>query len=295
MNYPAHDTFVDPARDRPELWRLAAGIALLMILYVGLHWALEGALMLVLGDPGYFNFRATTSSGRTPGGVLFALAGFGFMILAMMAVLHQLHDRSLSSLIGPLPQARTQFTRTLVAVALASLAIWVLPPAEYDLPMTRGLPFQQWLVLLPPALVVLLIQTSAEEIVFRGYLQQQLAARFNTPIVWMLVPSALFAMLHYRPDAGENAVWLILWAGIFGLVAADLTARSGTLGPAIALHLASNISAVLLVSGDPGFSGLALWRMDLDLSDPAMLRPMLMVDAMVLLVTWLSVRLALRR
>jgi DNA-directed RNA polymerase subunit RPC12/RpoP len=42
--------------------------------------------------------------------------------------------------------------------------------------------------------VGVLIQTGAEEVLFRGYLQQQLAARFASPIAWMVLPSAIFAL-----------------------------------------------------------------------------------------------------
>ena len=37
-----------------------------------------------------------------------------------------------------------------------------------------------------------------------------------------------------------------IWAGAFGIAAADLTARCGTLGPAIALHFGNNLCAALI-------------------------------------------------
>ena len=158
------------------------------------------------------------------------------------------------------------------------------------------MPFGRWAALLPLSLAALLIQVSAEEILFRGYLQQQLAARFDSPLIWMLVPSVLFAAGHYVPsEAGENALMIALWAAVFGCLMADLTARAGTLGPAIAVHLANNVVAILLISVTDSMNGLALYVSVEATSDPALVRAWLPVDFAMMLVSWLAARLALRR
>jgi membrane protease YdiL (CAAX protease family) len=146
------------------------------------------------------------------------------------------------------------------------------------------------------SLLVVLIQTSAEEIVFRGYIQQGLAARFKSPAVWILGPSALFALGHYLPaEAGENALLITLWAGVFGCMMADLTARAGTLGPAIAVHFFNNVTALLVFASPTSLYGLSLYLMPYEMSDGAALRPWLAVDFAMMLVTWLTARLAIRR
>jgi hypothetical protein len=82
---------------------------------------------------------------------------------------------------------------------------------------------------------------------------------------------------------------------IFGLLMADLTARSGTLGPAIAVHLVNNVSAMLIVSMPDELSGLALYLSPFSMADEAELRAWLPVDFAWMLVSWLAARLALRR
>jgi membrane protease YdiL (CAAX protease family) len=150
--------------------------------------------------------------------------------------------------------------------------------------------------MLPLSLFVVLIQVSAEEIVFRGYVQQQLAARFKSPLIWMVLPSVLFAFGHYLPDtAGENAVMIAVWAGVFGIMMADLTARSGTLGPAVAVHLWNNVSAILIISLPGDLSGLALYLAPFGMEDAAAMRAWLPVDFALMFVSWLAARLALRR
>jgi len=133
-------------------------------------------------------------------------------------------------------------------------------------------------------------------VLFRGYLQQQLAARFSHPLIWMFLPSALFGLAHYGPDTyGANAWLVVIWAGIFGALAADLTARSGTLGPAIALHFATNVSALLLVAPQGEMSGLALFQYSFPAHDEAAIRALLPIDFAAMMVGWLAARLALRR
>ncbi|HBS98322.1 MAG TPA: CPBP family intramembrane metalloprotease, partial [Citreicella sp.] len=107
----------------------------------------------------------------------------------------------------------------------------LLPPWPLSADLQPGLPPVTWLALLPLTLLALLVQTGSEEILFRGYLQSQLAARLPWPAVWLVLPSALFALGHHAPAIyGANAGLVTLWAFVFGLAMADLTARSGTLG-----------------------------------------------------------------
>jgi membrane protease YdiL (CAAX protease family) len=109
-------------------------------------------------------------------------------------------------------------------------------------------------------LVGVLIQTGAEEVLFRGYLQQQLAARFSSPMIWMVLPSALFAALHYQPEVMGDNTWLMMGAVfVFALLAADLTAVTGTIGAAWAMHFVNNALAILVMATDGPLSGLALY------------------------------------
>jgi membrane protease YdiL (CAAX protease family) len=150
-------------------------------------------------------------------------------------------------------------------------------------------------MLLPLALLGVAVQTGAEELVFRGYLQQQLAARFRSPLIWMLVPSLAFGAAHYDPATSGGNLWLIVLAtGAFGLAAADLTARSGSLGAAWGFHFANNVAALLVIAVKGTIPGLALFTTPYDATDPVM-RGLVVIDIVTLAVAWLLVRRALSR
>ena len=113
----------------------------------------------------------------------------------------------------------------------------------------RQLPLAAWAAWLPLALPLLLVQTAAEELAFRGFLMQCLAARFARPLVWFLLPALLFGALHWNPaELGANASLVALSATVIGLVLADVTAKTGNLSAAIGLHFANNVTSLLVVS-----------------------------------------------
>lgn len=295
MIYDAHARFVDPARARAQLWRLLAGLGLIAVILLALTALYQSAVLRLGGPALHRDITRLEGTGSTPTGVLVLLFSFVIMLVATAMVTAQIHKRSPLTLLGPLPQVLRDFGASLALLIAVAVAITLLPPWGYAEPVVAGLPPLIWLLLLPISLTAVLIQTGAEEILFRGYLQQQLAARFNSPLVWMILPAILFGLLHYRPESGANGWLIMLWAAGFSLAAADLTARAGNLGPAIALHFMNNVSALLFLSADGTLSGLALFRLQIDLSDPEALRPYLWIDAMTIIVGWLAARLAIRR
>jgi membrane protease YdiL (CAAX protease family) len=295
MSYAAHEAFVAQARPRTEIWRLILGVVLIVVAILGLTSLYHLALQNLASDALHRDVTRIEGPGRTPAGVLALLFSFVIIMLAVALITAQLHRRNPLTLLGPLPVMLRQFGATSAVLLALAVAVIVLPPWGFPDPVLPGLSPLIWMLMLPVSLIAVLIQTSAEEILFRGYLQQQLAARFRSPVVWMIMPAALFGLLHYRPDAGGNVALIMLWAGGFALVAADLTARAGTLGPAIALHFLWNSVSLLLLSVEGTLSGLALFLLQVDMGDPVALRPYLLIDGTLLFVAWLAARLAIRR
>ncbi|MEW2915853.1 type II CAAX endopeptidase family protein [Ruegeria sp. ANG10] len=290
--YAAHEGLVGDARARPELWRLAAGLGIVLVLYVTLNAVLFAFIgQLLQPDQAQGLLHGTSTSAA-----LILLLSFGFLTLGVAIAARQMQHRSLAAILGPRRLLLQQFWMVLRGLVILGLIMAALPPYGMGETLTQNLALSTWLLLLPVSVIAVLIQTSAEEVLFRGYIQQCLAARFRSPVIWMGVPSVLFAAGHYAPGVtGENALLVAIWACIFGLLAADLTARSGTLGPAIALHFLNNAVALLFISLPETLSGLALYLLPYDMSETGTLRQWLFVDFAVMTVSWLTARLALRR
>lgn len=293
--YKPFEAMVAPARDRSEIWRLLLGMAVCVLVTIGLGRAVIELSRRALPDWMFAYLLEGLDKAQTPAGLLFLLLLIVPLGIGAIAATEVVHRRSLTTLFGPLPRALQQFARVLAGLVVLYAVIALLPPWGMTRDTTPGLNPSTWLTLLPFTIFTLLLQIGSEELAFRGYLQTQLAARFRHPIVWMVVPSALFALGHHLPEVfGPNAWLITAWSFVFGLAAADLTARTGTLGPALALHFANNFMAIALVSVAGEMSGLALRQGPFGPEDVEAVRAWLPVDLAMIGLSWLTARVALR-
>ncbi|SDQ13011.1 CPBP family intramembrane glutamic endopeptidase [Leucobacter chromiiresistens] len=88
-------------------------------------------------------------------------------------------------------------------------------------------------------IIVLLVplQATAEEVVFRGLFMQVLGSWLKSPWFGIVIPSVGFALAHIYD------IWGLLSVGALGLVAGWLTWRTGGLEAAIAIHIVNNLIA----------------------------------------------------
>jgi len=295
MRYAAHAVLTVPARGSCELWRLCLGLFLAVAVMFGLARGILAVARGLMTPDAYLDLVASIEMADTPGGLLALLFLMGAMGLAAIVVAETVHRRAAGSLFGPRRRFWTQFWQVSFFLMLVQIMVAGLPPWPLSMATEPGLPAGQWLVLLPVTFLALFVQTASEEVFFRGYFQSQLAARLSHPLVWLTVPSAVFALGHYAPETyGSNAWAVSVWAFAFGVVTADLTARAGTLAPAIALHLVNNFMALGVMSMAGEMSGLALMKLPFGPENEAALAALLPVDLAMMGVSWLAARLALR-
>ncbi|MFK7745686.1 MAG: lysostaphin resistance A-like protein [Roseobacter sp.] len=294
-DYTPHQALVAPARDKAQVWRLVMGVVLVAGVFLVASQFLHQTLLTLLGPGGYA--ALTGADGRvTQMSVIFLLLSFGLLTLGVAVALRVVHARGFSEIIGDFGLFRRQFIAVVTLLVLLNLVVMILPPWDMGGAIEPNVPARLWFVVLPFALLAIMVQVSAEEFLFRGYLQQQLAARFASPVIWMSIPAILFGIGHYMPnEAGENANLFVIWAVVFGLLMADLTARAGTLAPAIAVHFINNVIALLFISMPDGLAGLSLYVSPFSMTDTQQVRAWLPVDFAMMLVSWLAARLALRR
>ncbi len=291
---PAFAAYVAPARAYPQIWRLVLGILLIGGVYFLWMALIGGALWLVWGVDSLGARITDIGTGSDPWSMIALFATFIGMALGTWAAARLLHGRGWRSLFGRPALVLRGFVTGLAAMALigGGLGLVLL---SFISPLVPATPPAIWLAFLPLALIGVLVQTGAEELVFRGYLMQQLAARFASPWVWMLLPSALFGLAHYAPEQTGDITWTVVAAtGLFGLIGADLTARSGALGLAWGLHFANNCLAILLVSAMGGLDGLALFRLPQDSMNVQTLNLLILADMALMVLVWAACRLWLR-
>jgi len=291
MPSPAFSVYVSPARLYPDIWRILVGMVLIVFIAAGFLSLMLVTLYPLVGPMNYFGFLQKLMFPAEPGPVLFILISFVGLALGPIIAAPACHGRSPSTLFGDRDGFFRCFFLTL-AVLIPLFGVAVTIGWQFTDPLSN-MPLGDWLRLLPFALPLVLVQVSAEELIFRGYLQQQLAARFAARWVWMGLPALLFTALHYDP-ANTSTVWLILGAtGIFALIAADLTERTGNLGAAIGLHFVNNVVALLILATGETITGLALYITPYGASDLNALLPVLGLDCLLLILAWRLLRAVL--
>jgi uncharacterized protein len=113
------------------------------------------------------------------------------------------------------------------------------------------------------ALLLIPIQTTAEELFFRGWLLQWTDNGRRNAYVLALINGVIFALPHLaNPEvAGEDLIRAVSYVAV-GSAWAWVTLRDRSLELAIGAHAANNISGVLLVGYDgSAIPSISLWNM----------------------------------
>jgi len=292
-NRGVFEAFIAPARAYPQLWRLILGILLIAVTMVLLVALQIGVLFWIVGAAAFNDWMGQLVNALSPAGTLLLMLTFAGMALGPMLAARILHKRAFLSVIGPMRLAARDFcvTGLIVAAIMAmSLGVW-----SFSFDAIPNVPPQIWITILPLSVAGILLQTGAEEIAFRGYLAQQLAARFARPWVWMSVTAIAFGALHYQPEVAPLSRWMVvIWATAFGLAAADLTRVSGSIGAAWGFHFANNALAILILSTEGTIPGLALYLTPYSIND-APLASTFAIDLVTTVLAWALCRRAVRR
>ena len=225
------------------------------------------------------------------------LASIAFLLFGTFFVVSRLQGRHPSTLFGPLSPLLQDAFVCGRGLAVFLLIVNVVLPFEVWGQTEAGMEPIAWVLLLPITLGFLLMQVTAEEVVFRGYLLQGLGARYASPIAWMVIPSVLFGLGHiWSAESVAGAAQYVIWTAAFGLACADLTGRTGNLGAAIMLHFMTNLFSVAVISPVGPIGGLALFELPVEYGPDGDVSTMgLALDLFWIWMAWMVCRIALRR
>jgi membrane protease YdiL (CAAX protease family) len=108
---------------------------------------------------------------------------------------------------------------------------------------------EKFLPYLVIALLLIPMQTTAEEVFYRGWIQQRLEKGARS--IWFVstIGGLLFALPHLaNPEVSGNIALPIIGYGSTGFMLTWVTMRDKSMGLAVGAHAANNLSAGLLVS-----------------------------------------------
>jgi membrane protease YdiL (CAAX protease family) len=265
----AFERWIEPALPPRRMWRLAVGLLAGLIVWLAIAYATPWGYYygwIIFGDEGGGDFwqeMLALDIGATHLSVVVILvASTGFWAAAWIAA--KLQRQPFWSLVSPARQINLRWLSVGMLLSVAELALgWalssILPsdalPARFNQP-----DMMMWAAFIVPVVVLTFVQAGGEELFFRGYLMQHIAARFRNPLIWGLVPSMLFGLGHYFSGVTfEHAIYYVISTALFGVTAAVMVWRTGDLSAAIGFHIGTNVIAFLFIGSDDMFVGTPLW------------------------------------
>lgn len=246
---------------RTELWRLVAGLILIFVVTMALALLVGIALEVICTLMGIAPPPDMRDQDE-PVFLVHLLYSFILFAIGCAVALQALHDRPVASLFGWRGTLDLgEMAEGARASAIALLIIAVPTMMLTGLPERTDIALGDWLLWAPLVLAGILIQSGTEEVIFRGYLLQSLAARFRSPWVWAVLSSVLFGAAHFDVSETMPPPWIFIAATtIYGLQMAALVWATGGIGAAIGAHAANNVVALLLITPSESLGQLALYQ-----------------------------------
>ncbi|MGO4770365.1 lysostaphin resistance A-like protein [Flavobacterium sp. W22_SRS_FK3] len=197
------------------------------------------------------------------------MISFAFALAAVFYVVKKLHNQSLLSITTSrrtVDIKRILFSFLLWAgFSVASfLFIYFQSPEQFILNF-KPIPF---LILAVIGTILIPIQTSTEEYVFRGYLMQGFANLAKNRWFPLLMTSAIFGSMHlFNPEVTKMGNIIMIYYIGTGLFLGIITLMDEGMELALGFHAANNLTGALLVTSD--WSVFQTHSLFIDTSEPS--------------------------
>jgi len=180
------------------------------------------------------------------------LLSFVFTLGATFLVVKYLHRQTIREVTTG--RKKTDWNRIFFSFALWSIfTIVVTAIAYYESPQDFEVNFNlgRFLILLVIAVLMVPIQTSAEEYLFRGYLMQGFAVLSRNKWLPLLLTSVFFGLMHIANPEVEKIgyISLVYYIGT-GLFLGIMTLMDDGMELALGFHASNNLVGALLVTAD---------------------------------------------
>ena len=185
-------------------------------------------------------------------GLFLMLLPFAISLLGLWFILKKLHQQDMR--IVATSRDSIDWSRVFFSFAiwgfLSSVIIlsgYIISPEDYEI----NFKLTPFLILACIAVILIPLQTSFEEYLFRGYLMQGFAGLFRNRWAPLFMTSIIFGCLHLaNPEVGKLGYNLVWWYMGTGLVLGIMTLMDEGIELALGVHASNNLFAALLVTAD---------------------------------------------
>lgn len=241
-------------------WRYLLG--LMIILFAWMVAANVASALVALALGGQEGIAALSrldyAAFGSVGGFVVVMAGFPVFLAGILIAVTLIHQRHLRTLVT----AREKISWTRVGhgfvagfvpwVLLGGLGQYLLYPNSFSF----NSDLKTFAIFVPIALVITAIQTTTEELFFRGYIVQGASLIWSNRVFLAIVSAVIFTLPHATNPESQEGGWIGMFLGLFvgtGLLFAIVSLIDGTTELAIGAHFANNIAYFLLFNWSGSF------------------------------------------
>jgi uncharacterized protein len=184
---------------------------------------------------------------------------YAFSFLIFYLCIRFIHKRSLLSVITI--KSRVNWGKIVKGAILWAviLAVFTVPSliwssGDYEFTFNPS----SFLLLLVISLIAFPIQSSFEEVFFRGYLMQGIGLLSKKPVIPLIITSVTFGLLHFFNGTEiSSSIFIVLYTTILGLMLGIIVLGENGIETAVGVHIANNLFVALLFnSKDSGLGDL---------------------------------------
>lgn len=197
------------------------------------------------------------------------LLSFAVVFFSVPLVVKWLHNQKFKDVITSrvkIDWSRIFFSFTIWAVfqIIVTIISYYASPGDFK----WNFQLQPFLILLIIAVIMIPLQTSAEELMFRGYLMQGFALLAKNRWVPLTVTSVVFGSLHFfNPEVAKMGNIVMIYYIGTGLFLGVLTLMDEGMELSLGFHAANNLITALLVTSE--WSALQTHSVLKDVSNPS--------------------------
>jgi uncharacterized protein len=199
--------------------------------------------------------------------IMVQLIPFIILLLFLLFAVRKLHNRPILSLFTSRPEI--DIKRIVFAFFTWSVFLFI----SLFLAMQTGADLKwnfnpnTFIMLVGISFFIIPLQTTFEELFFRGYLIQSFGRRFKAPVFPILISGVIFGLLHYsNPEVEVLGIGILGYYILTGLFTSLMAVMDEGVELGIGFHAANNIFGCLIVTNQwQVFQTDALW---IDMSKP---------------------------
>ncbi|NJO43804.1 MAG: CPBP family intramembrane metalloprotease [Cyanobacteria bacterium RU_5_0] len=233
-------------------WRYLLGLMIILFAWLVVGTAASvGVAFVFSGQPDHTALSPV-------GGFLFNMAGFPFFLAGIFLTVSLVHRCPLQTLITAREKISWQrighgFVAWFVPFCLiGGLGQYLFYPDTFSF----NSDLTTFALFVPIALVLTAIQTTTEELFFRGYIVQGASVVWSNRVFLAIVSAVIFTLPHATNPESKEGGWIGMFLGLFvgtGLLFTIVSLIDGTTELAIGAHFANNLAYFLLFNWSGSF------------------------------------------